>query len=194
MNLYTKYPHVLTYKGDEYRTTAYFNRILECVDILDRDDLSDADKVDVVFSLLFDERIRDPQKKSDLITALFESFPSTDKDDSPPSISFAQDAGLIRAGFLQAYGIRLDDQFDVMTWPEFLDLLQGLPADTRMMEIAELRQRPLPKPTKYNQEEIQALSSLKTKYAIRDKKNPEKALDGALRRMFEQLKGWCNNA
>jgi hypothetical protein len=45
---------------------------------------------------------------------------------------------LISAAFQQAYGIGLDE-ITSMHWWRFLGLLEGLPADTRFMEVVSIR-------------------------------------------------------
>ena len=56
----------------------------------------------------------------------------------------------------------------ILHWKKFVSLFQGLTNDTKIKEIMEIRGRKLPKPTKYNQEEIQNLRELKAYYAIGD--------------------------
>jgi hypothetical protein len=56
----------------------------------------------------------------------------------PPAFDYFQDAKLISAAFQQAYGIGLDE-ITSMHWWRFLGLLEGLPADTRFMEVVSIR-------------------------------------------------------
>ena len=56
----------------------------------------------------------------------------------PPSFDYFQDAKLISAAFQQAYGLGLDE-ITSMHWWRFLSLLEGLPGDTRFMEIVGVR-------------------------------------------------------
>ena len=78
--------------------------------------------------------------------------------------SYSQDAGLIRAAFLQTYGIDLWTA--KLHWFQFRDLMDGLPEGTRYNEIVGIRARPLPKATKYNAEERQWLMRAKETYAL----------------------------
>lgn len=80
--------------------------------------------------------------------------------------SFEQDAGLIRAAFLQTYGVDL--WHEKLHWLAFLDLLNGLPEDTQYMSVVGIRARPMPKPTKYNREEIAWLKKAKATYALEE--------------------------
>ena len=79
--------------------------------------------------------------------------------------SFEQDAGMIRAAFLQAYGIDL--YTEKVHWLKFMELLQNLPEDTQYMAIVGIRARDMPKPTKYNREEREWLRKAKAQYAIK---------------------------
>lgn len=56
----------------------------------------------------------------------------------PPSFDYFQDAKLISAAFQQAYGLGLDE-ITSMHWWRFLSLLEGIPGDTRFMEIIGVR-------------------------------------------------------
>lgn len=78
---------------------------------------------------------------------------------------FDQDADLIRAAFLQVYGINL--WRERLHWFEFSALLTGLPGGSRYAEILSIRTRELPAPTKYNAEERRWLMEAKQKYALR---------------------------
>lgn len=101
--------------------------------------------VQAVFKIIFDENGREPI--------------------GPRCMDFEQDAPLIFAAFLQAYGIDLDKSN--MHWFKFRDLLEAVPDDTSFSKVVELRRRPLPKPTKYNAEEIAALQKAKAAVALK---------------------------
>jgi hypothetical protein len=91
-------------------------------------------------------------------------FPDKPQADSKKLTDFVQDADLIRAAFLQNYGINL--YRDKLHWFEFTGLLSCLPEGSRYSEILGIRARPLPKPTKYNADERQWLMKAKALYAV----------------------------
>lgn len=101
--------------------------------------------VQAVFNIVFGEKIHE--------------------SNGPRYMDFEQDAALISAAFLQAYGIDLDKSN--MHWFRFRDLLGAMPDDTAFAKVVELRRRPLPKPTKYNAEEIAALQKAKAAVALK---------------------------
>ena len=78
--------------------------------------------------------------------------------------SFEQDAGLIRTAFRQVYHIDLFRE--KLHWLEFTELLQGLPDGNRYEEVLNIRSRPIPAATKYNQKEREWLMKAKQQCAI----------------------------
>ena len=165
--LYTPLPYTVDHDGRCYRLRPYFDRMLEAEAALRREDMTAADTLSYALWLLLDER-RYPQSIG-LLQAVFDTLvePPAYRDESAPrAIDYEQDAALIYAAFMQAYGIDLRAE-KRMHWWTFQSLLAGLPSGTRLMEIVDIRTRPLPKPTKYNSEQIQELQRLKARYRIR---------------------------
>jgi hypothetical protein len=108
-------------------------------------------------------------------------FPKTKKkgDKGPKLTDYTQDADLIRAAFLQCYGINL--WREKLHWFEFTGLLAGLPDGSRYIDIVGIRAKPLPEPTKYNAKERQWLIEAKQRYAIeKTAKEEEEALQASL--------------
>jgi hypothetical protein len=66
------------------------------------------------------------------------------RDDSQPGKIFCWDAdsGRIFAAFLQVYGIDL--RTEKMHWWTFKTLFDALPADTKLMEVIQIRQKKIP--------------------------------------------------
>ena len=165
--LYAPLPYTVEFEGRSYRLRPYFDRMLEALASLKREDMTAADTLHYALWLLIDER-KFPQR-FELLQTVFDTLadPPAYRDESAPrAIDYEQDAALIYAAFRQAYGIDLRAEKH-MHWWTFQSLLAGLPSSTRLMEIIDIRTRPLPKPTKYNGEQIQELQRLKAKYRIR---------------------------
>ena len=103
-------------------------------------------------------------------------------------MDFTQDRALIIAAFRQAYGIDLVAERGRMHWQTFADLLKGLPSNTRLAEVMDIRAKPMPKPTKYNAEERARLAKLKADFKL-EKTEAEKqaALQRGLRQMSVAL-------
>jgi hypothetical protein len=71
---------------------------------------------------------------------------------------------MIRSAFFRIGIDLLKDKIHII---QFLELLADLPSDTALMRTVEIRQRPLPKPTKHNAEQIAALQKAKARVAIK---------------------------
>ena len=78
---------------------------------------------------------------------------------------FEQDADLIRAAFMQAYGINL--YRDRLHWFEFAGLLSCIPEGSKYSEILSIRARPMPEPTKYNEKERTWLATAKSEFGLK---------------------------
>lgn len=156
--------------GKSYRLRPSFDRVLETIDIMQDESLPEAVKQQISAWLLIKKRLK-PQECYPVLSAALKVLLSTDSkkqgQDDELSISFIQDAEYIYAAFYQAYGIDLIDCRGKLHWHKFLALLNGLPGDTRMSEIIQIRLRPIPKATKYNAEEIAQIHKLKMAYRIR---------------------------
>lgn len=105
-----------------------------------------------------------------LFEAIFRDYVDTGgkKTGGEKALDFDQDAGLIYAAFAQCYGLDLVGKDRGLHWWKFAQLLGGLPEDTRLMQVASIRTRPLPKPTRYNAEERQSLLRLKGLYRLEE--------------------------
>jgi hypothetical protein len=108
-------------------------------------------------------------EKSEILKSIFDEFINIKvrpAKDTTKVIDFNQDAMYIYASFRQAYGIDLQAELGRLDWREFIALLRGLPQDTKISEVMSIRSRKMPKPTKYNVEEIRALQEAKAYYAL----------------------------
>ena len=161
--LYTALPYSIEYKGRTYRLRPFFDVVLEVLDTLNRKDLTGESVIEYCLWLLVDEKRYplDGEFLDEILTLLVKRG----KSDHPRSIDMRQDAELIYSAFRQAYNIDLHKE--QLHWSEFVSLLGGLPSDTRLMEVVQIRTRPVPKPTKYNADEIRELMRLKAIYRIK---------------------------
>lgn len=158
-------PYSVEVDGQEYRLTPAFDNVLQMYAQLDDDDLTDAERMELMLYYLTDNGPQDVR----VLTAACEAlFPSSGKPKAAAkkAFDFVQDADLIYAGFMQAYGLDLIDQQGKLHWLKFLALLQGLPSNTRFREVVEIRLRPVPAPTKYNAEERAQLIKVKQAVAL----------------------------
>lgn len=159
---------------DGLKLNLSFDVVLKVLELQREQLLSMPEKRDIALQLLLcnPKKIRkySSVQRTDLLRRIFEDHIITGKKKTSGNegkvFDFEQDAGFIYASFLQAYGIDLIEQQGKLPWQKFLALFQGLPEDTKIREVMGIRGRKLPKPTKYNGEEIKALREAKRFYAL----------------------------
>ena len=167
-----------------YRLDLDFRNVLRMMDTLSQDDLIPMARE---WNALRCIMKRPPKQTAALMQAVRALlFPEKNHADGKRLTDFVQDADLIRAAFLQNFGINL--YRDRLHWFEFTGLLSCLPEGSRYAEIIGIRARPMPKATKYNAEERQWLAKAKAIYAIQlTEKEREKMLQSSLHRTTESL-------
>lgn len=168
-----------TYEDKSYDINLAFDTVLDAHDYLDRKDLRDYEKATVNLALLLGNQEYDESKTIDLWNFIYESFINAESkkvvrydlkgnpmpDKKPESqgkiIDFEVDAGHIYASFLQAYNINLFEMQGKMHWFEFRSLLNGLPSDTIMQRIIQIRLwKPSKNDTKEQKEKMKELQEL----------------------------------
>lgn len=172
------------YKDTEYSIDLSFDNVLDAYDVLDRKHLRDYEKARLCLSLLLDEQEYEASETIELWNYIYLSFihveqkevvkkdllgnplPQPKGDDDGPIMDFNQDANYIYASFMQSYSINLIEQQGKMHWKEFLALLDGLPNNTRMKEIMQIRSW---KPSKNDSaERKEQMKKLQEFYALDD--------------------------
>ena len=132
--------------------------------ILRSKDVFEEDKAEALLPLLFKEQV--PQGlENEAIIAYFDLFAEKKKNGKhEPTFDIVQDADYIFAGFMQVYGIDLDECD--MKVEKFIALLKGLPSDTKLSEIIKIRTMEVPKATKYNAKQISDILIAKRDFAL----------------------------
>lgn len=195
MKLQSELPCGVTVDGRYYRLDLDFRNVLNLQDTLARDDLLPEARAYCALKCV----MKKPRNVPNVLKAVREMlFPATRKTADKTKITdFVQDADLIRAAFMQTYGINLFR--DKLHWFEFSALLAGLPEGSRYSEVLGIRARPMPKPTKWNAEERQWLARAKAELAVRlTDKEREMSLEKSLQSVALSLltlaeKGGTNN-
>lgn len=152
-----------------------FDRVLRVLSLLEEPELDDADKIDLALQLLVANKRKllrlNPAQKMELYNGILQDCIAdqshTVANREPKCFDFTQDADAIYSSFWMDYGIDLHNELGRMHWHTFIALFSGLSERTKMREIMSIRRRPLPEPTKYNQETIRNLMELKSFYALR---------------------------
>ena len=162
MKLQDRLPDGVTVDGRFFRLDFDFRNVLRMMEVMARADIM-IEARDYLALKCLTKHPRHPDKVMPAVYAvLFEEAP---KSEGPKVTDFVQDAGLIRAAFLQSYGIDL--YHDRLHWIAFRELLCALPEGSRYREIVGIRARPIPAPTKWNGEERAWLMKAKAEVALR---------------------------
>ena len=183
-------PKYLYFEGRKIRIKPYIRNVLFCLEVLNDSVLSNADKMDLCIKVLVSHWHSCIPKKEKLLEEIFKFLQGdSQKEERQKVFDFEQDAALIYAGFLQAYGIDLHKRkWRRMHWHTFMALFSGLPEETRIMQIISIRAKPLPKPTKYNAEERQQLMRLNAIYSLEiSEEERERQLATGLWKLAEML-------
>lgn len=163
MKLHERLPDSVTAGGKTYRVDLDFRNVLRMIDVLGREEMLPSAREYVALKCVMK---RPPKNAGPVLAALRDVLFSADSEPAEQKLTdFEQDADLIRAAFLQAFGINL--WRDRVHWLEFTALLGALPEGSRYADILGIRARPMPKPTKYNSEERAWLAKAKLKHAVR---------------------------
>lgn len=186
MKPYDPLPSTVEYQGIIYNLDLSYSVFFAVADVLRDDRLMNGQKL----ALALDLFVTDPHPVDDgLLTSIYDLL----KDDKPKSgeshMDIEQDWNYICAGFQQAYGIDLfnDKSMHILQWQA---LLQGLPKDTKLMDIIGIRAMDIPEPNKHNAKQIAEINRLKSLYALKSTAvNFETGLGGLFDLLEAQLNG-----
>ncbi|WP_438310795.1 Gp15 family bacteriophage protein [Sporosarcina sp. FA9] len=163
----------------EYQIDLSFDNVLDVFDVFDDEDLRTYESAAICLALLLGDDIA---PTLDLWNHVYFEFIQVDNEqsieydrkgnpmpvqkESKKSIDFNKDAEYIYASFRQAYNINLHREQGKMHWHEFKALLSGLPSDTVMQRIVQIR---LWEPSKGEAAEYkQAMRDLQKIYALEE--------------------------
>ena len=138
---------------------------LQCLSMLDNDDIPDAVRIScVIETILAEGEEIPPDLYLDAFSAILDylkGFPVEGGTKSrEPVFSYSQDHAYVVAGFRQAYGMSLEDIHKTHWW-EFQALLTGLPEGTRLSQIMRIRSMDIdPKASPAEKLRIQKAKSL----------------------------------
>lgn len=184
MKLQDTLPDSVRVGRKRYKLDLDFRNVLRMMDVLGRDDLIMGAREWLALKCI----MKHPPKKTAVVMMAVRLllFQGGNDTDHKKLTDFVQDADLIRAAFLQNYGINLFRE--KLHWLEFITLLACLPEGSRYAEILGIRARPMPKPTKYNAEERRWLQQAKAQYAVQmTDKEREDRYQASLHRTAESL-------
>lgn len=144
------------YEDKEYDIDLAFDNVLDVFDVIEDKILRDREKAEICLALLLDEDLKGIEAV-ELWNYVYETFltieskksieydlkgnplPVKEDEEEESFINLEQDAEYIFASFQQAYGMNLYEQQGKLHWSEFQALLNGLPSDTIMQRIIQIR-------------------------------------------------------
>ena len=175
MKLYEKIPDSVIVNGKKVRIDLEYRNVLKMIDILAREDLLMQSREWLAMKCICKR-----PRKGMMPVVMQMLFPRPETRDR--ITDFAQDADLIRAAFLQEYGINLFRE--KLNWYEFTCLLSCIPEGSKYSEILSIRARPMPEATAYNQKEREWLARAKTEFGL---KKTEKEQMAQYKRDVDQI-------
>lgn len=167
MKPYEALPDTIEYEGEVYRLDLSYAVFFSVADVLQDDRLMSGQKLETALDLF----VVDPHPLSDkLLSSIYDLLKSDRPKSGENYMDVEQDWPYICAGFQQAYGIDLysDKSMHILRWQA---LLQGLPKDTKLMDIIGIRAMKIPEPNKHNAEQIAEITRLKAMYALKSTAN-----------------------
>lgn len=172
-----------SYEGKEYTIDLSFDNVLDVFDVLDDKSLREYEKAEICLAMLLDEPIKG-EEAINLWNYIYEQFiyikveqpvvcdikgnplPVQPEEEKEQFMDLEQDAEYIFASFKQAYGMNLYQEQGKLHWHEFQALLNGLPSDTIMKRIIEIRAW---KPSKGDSAEFRKnMEDLQRRFALKD--------------------------
>lgn len=173
MALYTEYKSELFWKGKRYKLNLSVFHVLKAQEILMNPEIGIGDRVSSALSVLTNgpHPVEVP-----FLEAIFSTLKRGEEKNGEKLFDFFQDESLIFSAFMQTYQINLRKDSKSIHWLDFIDLLNGLPKDTRFMEVVGIRGAEIPRMNKNNAEKVRRLMDLKMKFAL--KKSPEESASG----------------
>ena len=197
MRLTETLPRAVTANGRRYRVDLDFRKVFDMLAVMRKDDLIPSARVYRALRCVMRRPPRNDARCMAVFAAvcgvLFSERGKKPDTGGPKLTDFEQDADLIRAAFLQAYGINL--WRDKLHWVEFTALLGALPGGSRYADILGIRARPMPEATKYNAKEREQLAMAKAACAL-ELREDERATSYAagLRAMSESMRAYAMRA
>ncbi|WP_339147634.1 Gp15 family bacteriophage protein [Sutcliffiella sp. BMC8] len=170
------------YQDKKYPIDLAFDNVLDVFDVLGDKTLREQEKAEICLALLLNESFKGHEAIK-IWNFIYESIIKIEskqpieydlkgnplpvqEEDTKSLINLDKDAEYIFASFKQAYNMNLLEQQGKLHWHEFQALLNGLPSDTIMQRVIQIR---MWKPSKGESSEYQqAMKRLQKVYALDD--------------------------
>lgn len=164
MKPYNKFPTTIERKGYTYKLNLSYKAVFLCLDIFNDTQLEDTEKVILAMDILIEDQHEYDIELLDAVLHLIR--PKKEARQKEKVIDIEKDYDLILAAFMQAYGIDIEESN--MHYLKFIALLNGLPGETRLADVIQIRTMPVPKPGERSPEDIAEILRLKAEYTLND--------------------------
>lgn len=188
--IYSKLPSVIEFKNKKIELDLAFNNVLKFIDLQEEQAFTIGEKLHLALNLLIKDIKQisnfNTNDKIDLLNKIVNNYIKfeTKQIKGQKVFDIKKDSIYIYSSFIKDYNINLFEVQGKLQWFEFVSLLQGLSKETKLAQVIEIRSKKVPKPTKYNKEEIAQLNKLKNIYALE-----EGDLQEGIKNLFKNLKG-----
>lgn len=189
MKLYKRLPNHIYIDGKRYRLRLDFRNVLKMMDVMERKDILPTARDYLALKCVMRRPPKDCRKAVYAVRMFL--FGMGKQSNDKRVTSFDQDADLIRAAFMQEYGINLFRA--KLHWFEFTAFLYNLPNGNKYTEVVGIRGRPIPPATKWNKQEREALIKAQAAYALHySEEERERSYNNSLKRVFADMKTIAN--
>ncbi len=132
------YPEFVEIEGKEYPINTDFRIAIDCLNIVDDEDINDYERAIAISVMLFGEDVPICEKTIELATKYLQCGETTQTQVSrKKDMDFEQDKPFIYASFMSDY--QLDLSKVKMHWWQFCDLISGLTEHCVLNRIREIR-------------------------------------------------------
>ena len=132
------YPEFVLINGKEYPINTDFRDAIECLNIVNDEDINDYERAIAISIILFGEDVPICEKTIELATKYLQCGETTETQMSRKrDMDFEQDKPFIFASFMSDYKIDLAKK--KMHWWQFCDLISGLTEHCVLNRIREIR-------------------------------------------------------
>ena len=195
ITLHFPLPFAVVYGGKTYKLKPFFDNVLKTFALQKEQDLSERNRLEISLDLLVKSKHSklSEQDKVGLLNAVYDVLmdaPPSEPDGRAPIFDFEQDAGYIYASFLSDYGLDLYEQQGRLHWWAIVQLFRGLSDGTKIVQVMQIRAKPIPAPTKHNADERAQLAKLKAQYALKiSQEERERNFAAGLKRLAGLMQG-----
>jgi hypothetical protein len=180
-----KLPTTITVEGHEYEIDTRTSTALNCIR-KSREDIPQEVRMIYLLHRMNKDMPRSAEAVAEAVSFLAgpqTHDPKQEQKHKAPSYDWFQDAPLIFSAFSQTYSLSLDE-ITSMHWWRFLALFEGLPGDTRFMEVIRIRTMEIDPKEKAETRERKRRA--KKAVALRDLRSDEERKDD-VQRQFNTL-------